>query len=188
MLEQARQYPPQPGLSYALADGATLPVASESQDGVLCAAGLFFMEDMEAALREWQRVLCRGGRTVLSSFTGELMAPLPSLWAARLAPLGLRPVVPPAARIASLDRAAELLTRAGFTQLHLEVRSVPLTIRSAEERWEHIVQGLEGLPLRASARRSWKSCVLNTSPIWPRISPRAATFQIPLLLAQGEKR
>ena len=123
---------------------------------------------------------------VFSSFTGPLMSPLPGVWAARLAPLGLKPPVPPAARIGTLEAAQELLTAAGFAELRLEVRSLPLLLTSAEERWVHIVQGLEGLPLRslplAEVARLRAEHLAELAPLF---AGGPATFAVPLLLAAG---
>ena len=186
MLDAARRQPTPPQLRYLLADGAQLPVPGASQDGVLCAAGLFFLPDMAVALREWRRALRPGGQVVFSSFTGPLMSPLPGVWAARLAPLGLKPPVPPAARIGTLEAAQELLTAAGFAELRLEVRSLPLLLTSAEERWVHIVQGLEGLPLRslplAEVARLRAEHLAELAPLF---AGGPTTFAVPLLLAAG---
>ncbi|MDO4264016.1 MAG: methyltransferase domain-containing protein [Deinococcus sp.] len=186
MLDVARQQPTPPGLRYVQADGAQLSAPDASQDGVLCAAGLFFLPDMAAALREWRRVLRPGGQVVFSSFAGPLMAPLPGLWAARLGELGPKPPVPPAARIGTLEVAQDLLTAAGLTDLRLEARDLPVPIASAEERWAHIVQGLEGLPLRglppAEVARLQAEHLAELAPFFAQ---GPATFTVPLLLAAG---
>ncbi|GHF93657.1 hypothetical protein GCM10017783_01920 [Deinococcus piscis] len=186
MLAAAQQQPTPPGLRYVQADGAQLPVPDASQDGVLCAAGLFFLPDMGAALREWRRVLRPGGQVAFSSFAGPLMAPLPGLWAARLAELGLRPPVPPAARLGTLAAAEEVLTQAGFAQLRLEAQGLPLSLASAQERWHHIEQGLEGLPLRElPPQEVARLRDEHLAELAPFFAQGPATFSVPLLLAAG---
>ncbi|WP_261665379.1 class I SAM-dependent methyltransferase [Deinococcus sp. Marseille-Q6407] len=195
MLASARSPADPPQLRYAQADGAQLPVPDRSQDGVLCAAGLFFLPDMPAGLQEWHRVLRPGGQAVFSSFRGSLMTPLPELWAAQLAPLGLKPPVPPAARIGSLATAAELLTAAGFVDLRLEALDLPLALASPQERWDHIVHGLEGLPLRGLPPETVEQLrEAHLAELAPYFAPGAGagteegpavTFNVPLLLAAG---
>jgi ubiquinone/menaquinone biosynthesis C-methylase UbiE len=52
--------------AFARMDGENLEIADASFDVVLCALGLMYMPDPEAALREMRRVLVPGGRVVLA--------------------------------------------------------------------------------------------------------------------------
>jgi ubiquinone/menaquinone biosynthesis C-methylase UbiE len=51
---------------FVVADGARLPFASGSLDGILSECSLSAISDPQAALAEWFRVLKRGGRLALS--------------------------------------------------------------------------------------------------------------------------
>jgi SAM-dependent methyltransferase len=53
-------------LPFVAADGARLPFADASLDGVLCECGLSAMADRAPALAEWRRALRSGGRLALS--------------------------------------------------------------------------------------------------------------------------
>lgn len=188
MLQAAQQEPPPPQLGYAQADGSRLPVQDASQDGVLCAAGLFFMPDMVAALSEWRRAVRPGGRVIFSAFAGPLMPPLPAVWAARLAPLGLKPPAPPIGRIGSPQAAADLLRQAGWAEVRVETLTIPLPIASAEERWAHILAGLEGLPLRRlSAEAVAQLRDAHLAELAPYFAAGPTQFDVPLILASGSK-
>lgn len=188
MLQAAQAEPTPPQLQYVQADGSRLPVGDASQDGVLCAAGLFFMPDMVATLREWRRVTRPSGRTVFSAFTGPLMPPLPALWAARLAPLGLKPPAPPIGRIGSPEIAADLLQQAGWTEVKVETLTFPLSLASAQERWTHILAGLEGLPLRSlSAEVVAQLRAAHLDELAPYFATGPTYFDVPLILASGLK-
>ncbi|MHB0987791.1 MAG: class I SAM-dependent methyltransferase [Bellilinea sp.] len=66
-------------------DAEHLDFADGAFDHVNCSLGLFFMRDMVAALREWQRVLKPGGSIGFSSFGVGLFEPLKRYhhWAGR---------------------------------------------------------------------------------------------------------
>ena len=54
-------------LEWHVGDAASLPLADNSYDVVLCQMGLMFMEDRAAALAEMRRVLVPGGRVVVNT-------------------------------------------------------------------------------------------------------------------------
>lgn len=136
------------GVEFLVADAMALPFPDASFDVVVCAAGLFFMPDMHAALTGWRRVLKPGGRVVFSSFGRGLMGTLPGLWREELLTYGMKPGSPPLGRIPTLDAVRELLTGAGFGQIDVELTELPYVLTSPRARWADIVAGLEGDPLR----------------------------------------
>ena len=137
-----------PDIEFLVADALALPFADASFDVVVCAASLFFMPDMHAALTEWRRVLKPGGRVVFSSFGRGLMGTLPGLWREELVTYGVKPGSPPLGRIPTLDAARELLEQAGFGQVNVQLTEVLYPLARPQERWADITAGLEGDPLR----------------------------------------
>jgi ubiquinone/menaquinone biosynthesis C-methylase UbiE len=61
-VEQARQR----GAEAYVADGASLPLPDASVDALSCAFGVYYLPDLNAAIREWTRVLKPGGRIAIS--------------------------------------------------------------------------------------------------------------------------
>ncbi|WP_240738234.1 class I SAM-dependent methyltransferase [Deinococcus fonticola] len=174
------------GADFQVADGTALPFEDGHFDVVVCAAGLFFMPDMGAALQEWRRVLKPGGRAVFSSFGRGLMGALPGLWREELSTEGVKPGSPPLGRIPTLVAARELLEQAGFGQVQVDLTEVPYVLGSVQERWADIAAGLEGLPLRDLTLRRRAEVEarhlerLRTLP-WPMQVP------LPVIVASGVK-
>jgi arsenite methyltransferase len=56
----------EPALPLLRARGEYLPFTSGSLDGILCECVLSLLSGPEVALREFKRVLCRGGRLIMS--------------------------------------------------------------------------------------------------------------------------
>lgn len=175
-----------PDVDFQVADGMALPFPDGSFDVVVCAASLFFMPDMYAALSEWRRVLSPGGRVVFSSFGRGLMGELPGLWREELLAYGVKPGSPPLGRIPTLDAARELLEQAGFGQVDAQLTEVPYRLASPQERWADLAAGLEGDPLRQftpEARAEVESRHLERLQAlkWPLEVP------IPIIVACGVK-
>jgi len=54
------------GVEAYVADAACLPLPDGSVDALNCAFGVYYLNDLKEAIREWQRVLKPGGRIVIS--------------------------------------------------------------------------------------------------------------------------
>lgn len=145
MVEAARRRVP--GARFVVGDAARLPFPDGSFDVVVCASGLFFVPDMDAALREWRRVVRPGGSVVFSSFGRGLLGELPGLWRARLEAHGVTPGSAPLGRIPTPDAARDLLLRAGLRDVQADRTDLPYTLADVTGRWNEIASGLEGLPL-----------------------------------------
>lgn len=186
MIEAANQKYNLPNLNFTVADAAALPFPDRSFDLVTCAAGLFFIPDMLAALTEWKRVLKAGGKLHFTSFGRGLLGDLPGLWREELAGYGLRPGSPPLGRIPTPEAAAQLLQEAGFAAVSAAISPLPYALPHAQARWKDIEAGLEGAVLgtldqatRQELRSRHQARLSALS--WPQ------KVSLPLITAQGRK-
>jgi ubiquinone/menaquinone biosynthesis C-methylase UbiE len=107
MLEQARRKAAMAHLTnvaFCEGDAQRLDFPPHSFDAVLCASAIFFLPDMLAAVREWQRVTKPGGRVAFSTCGDTLFHPMRAMLNARLSRYGVRlpnSVVPSCARRAA---------------------------------------------------------------------------------------
>lgn len=161
-----------------------LPFADSTVDLLTCGAGLMFMPDIGAALRGWRRVLRPGGTLLLSSFAPGMLGPLPGLWRAELAALGLRTAGPPLGRVGSTAALHRSLRSAGFETVQVELRSLAFTCRDPEHRLRHIEAGLEGAAL-ATLSPGDRAAVLarHRESLEGVFGGREVTVPLPLLLA-----
>lgn len=187
MLQQARARAVGcPNVQFVSAEATALPFADQSFDVVVCGAGLFFVPDMPAALREWRRVLRPGGEVVFSAFGRGLLGPLPGLWRETLAGEGIKPGAPPLGRIGTVEAASDLLVQAGFQGGAAELLVLPYTLPTPAERWSDIAAGLEGLPLAdltPEQRVALKTEHLKA--LQPLFAAGPLTVPLPLILAHG---
>lgn len=177
-------------VSWVQADATRLPFPDKSFDLVVCVSGLFFVPDMEAALREWRRVLRPGGEVVFSSFGKGLMGELPALWCECVGRHGVKPGFPPLGRIPSLEAAQELLNAAAYTEVSVWLDTIPYTLASPEARWADIEAGLEGAPLaqfspeqRAQIRAEHLTELMPLFADGPLLVP--LSVPLPVLIARG---
>lgn len=151
MLTRAQEKVTRNGLmnvTFEVGDATRLEFPDDSFDVVLCASSLFFMPDMEAALREWQRVVRSGGLVGFSSFGAGFMQPLRDLWAARLAHHGVVFKAPPTHWLAEPATCRDLLDGTGFTQTRVVSEQLGYHLETEMDRWADIEAGPEGVPLR----------------------------------------
>lgn len=183
---RARGLPPEQRarLRWHAGSADDLPFANDSVDLLTCGAGLMFMPDLGATLREWRRVLRPGGTLLLSAFAPGMLGPLPGLWREELRPLGLKAAGPPLGRVGSTAALHHTLRNAEFGAVRVELRSLAFAYRSVEHRLRHIEAGLEGAALAALppgeraallARHGERLAVV--------FGGRALTVPLPLLLA-----
>jgi SAM-dependent methyltransferase len=64
------------GLPACVASGDALPLAPDSVDALMCNYAVYYLPDLQRALREWQHVLRRGGRVVVSGPSRDTNAEL----------------------------------------------------------------------------------------------------------------
>jgi ubiquinone/menaquinone biosynthesis C-methylase UbiE len=145
MLEQARLKSDMDGLNnieWREMDAERLEFSDSTFDAVLSSFGIFFIEEMLGALREWRRVTRHGGVLAFTGFAPSAFQPQSDLFEARLRSYGI--TFPLAHRPFSwqrLDREEqyeELLSSAGCVNIKLYREQHGYFLSGASEWWEII--------------------------------------------------
>lgn len=139
MLERATGHARHQGLDnldFQLMDAEALAFSHRYFDIVTCGFGLFFMPDMDAALRQWFRVLKPGGRIGFSSFGGTAFMPLAQHFETRLADYGIAPAAFVAQRLTEPGVCKALLEGAGFVDVDIETAQLGYHLESAQDWWD----------------------------------------------------
>ena len=144
LLELARAKANQRGLTniqFQSGDLMHLPFEDESFDTVVCVFGIFFVPDMEAALRELKRVVRNGGRVAITTWGPRFFEP-----ATRVFWDSIRDVRPdlykgfnPWDRISEVDAVLQLLARAGFSDPQAVAEFDLQTVNAPEDWWAMIM-------------------------------------------------
>lgn len=120
---------------------------------VVCSYGLFFLPDMQAALREWVRVLRPGGRLAFTSFEHSAFQPMLDDLVARLQDFGVQLPDGPfgSRRIVSLEHCRQLLAGAGLDDIDARKLQLGYHLRDENDWWEVVTSTamrvlLDGLP------------------------------------------
>jgi ubiquinone/menaquinone biosynthesis C-methylase UbiE len=101
-------------------DAEALPFPDGSFDAVLCGFGLFFFPDTDRALGEIRRVLRRGGRLALSTFTKAGSDSMDAMWAQIAAFVPVPPADDPERRFDEVGQLGNALERADFDDVSVE--------------------------------------------------------------------
>ena len=120
-------------------DAAALEFRSGYFDAVACSFGLFFMQDMADALREWRRVLRPGGRIALTGFGPSAFQPLVDVYCRDLHECGgpaLRAADLPWQRLATAESFSALLHESGFEAVECSTAQLGYHLQNALEWWD----------------------------------------------------
>lgn len=144
LLELARSKAKQLGLENAdfqSGDMTRLLFEDESFDAVVCVFGIFFVPDMELALRELKRVLRTGGKLAITTWGPRLFEPANTVfWSSvRNARPDLYKGFNPWDRISEVDDLRALLNTAGFKELEVVAESDSQPVSSPDDWWAMIM-------------------------------------------------
>ena len=144
LLELARAKAKQRGLTniqFQSGDLMHLPFEDGSFGTVVCVFGIFFVPDMEAALRELKRVVRDGGRVAITTWGPRFLEPASTVfWNS------IRDVRPdlykgfnPWDRISEVEPLLQLLAGAGLSALEAVAESDSQTVNEPDDWWAMIM-------------------------------------------------
>ena len=144
LLELARSKAKQRGLTnieFRRGDMTQLPFDEESFDGVVCVFGIFFVPDMEAALRGLKRVLRTGGKLAITTWGPRFFEPATTaFWdSVRKVRPDLYKGFNPWDRISEVETVRALLTSAGLDNVEAVAESDSQPLNSPEDWWAMIM-------------------------------------------------
>lgn len=143
ILDQARQkldLTAHTNVAFFPGDMEHLEFLDESLDVVLSASSLFFLPDMNAGLKEWQRVLKFGGYVAVAGYGESAFRPLSDLFAARIQSYGV--AMSPSNRPFSWQRLTEpeqylaLFRNAGLENVEVFSAQLGYSLQDANEWWD----------------------------------------------------
>lgn len=139
MLEQARRKASSLGIrnvEFLERDMQDLRFPGGQFDAVVCAFGIFFVEDMDAQLRHIAAAVRPGGKVMITSFQESYFQPLRDLLFGRIASYGVQ--TPPQGwkRVAHEAGCRELFEKAGLTDIRVETKNVGYYLAGPDEWWE----------------------------------------------------
>ena len=144
LLALARRKAEERGLTniqFRSGDMMQLPFDDGSFDAVVCVFGIFFVPDMEAALRELKRVLRGGGKLAITTWGPRFFEPATTaFWeSVRSVRPDLYKGFNPWDRISEPEAVRSLLTAAGLEKVEAVAESDAQPVNSPEDWWAMIM-------------------------------------------------
>jgi SAM-dependent methyltransferase len=131
-----------PEVEWRVGDLQNLPFTDGAFDLVICQQGLQFLPNREAGLNEIYRVLRRGGRMVLGTWTQLAKSPAhETLFHGLGAILGVDMNMPPAWSLPEERQITTLVSSAGFVDIKTSVELLYSEFSSARQFVETIIDG-----------------------------------------------
>ncbi len=170
-------------------DAAALEFRRDYFHHVVCSFGLFFLNDMAAALAGWARVLRPGGTLLFTAFGPSAFEPMKRLLLARLESEGVDTGASArtARNLSDPEACRALLVDAGFTDVSVETVQLGYHLLKAEDWWEVVWgAGLRGLveqlpPVRRDAVRA-----AHLAEIAPLMTDKGLWLDITVHFASGK--
>ena len=144
LLELARAKAKHLGLNnmqFQSGDMTNLAFETKTFDAVICVFGIFFVPDMDVALRELKRVLRTGGTLAITTLGPRLFEPLNTVFwnSVREVRPDLHKGFNPWDRISEPDDMHSLLTAAGFTKSEVVAETGSQPVNSPEDWWAMVL-------------------------------------------------
>lgn len=146
-------------------DADDLDFPPDHFDVVTCSFGLFFMEDMEGAMRRLARTVKPGGQIAISSFTESAFSPFAPAFLSLYEAFGKQ--APPLSwkRLADVAVIEKIYRAAGITDLVFHHEPLGYALQSEQQWWDVVWNaGFRGLlnQLSESEREAFKAQHLHT--------------------------
>jgi len=121
-------------------DADALDFGPDYLDAIGCSFGLFFLGDMNTALRNWLRLLKPGGRLMFTSFAPSAMQPMTDMFFDDIQQFGIE-VPPPGSRgsigrLPTMEFCQSLLTDAGYTNVACRSQQLGYYLGKASDWWD----------------------------------------------------
>jgi len=123
-------------VDYHVMDATKLDFKSQYFDFVTCSFGIFFLDDMIAALREWRRVLKPGGRIMFTSFAASAFQPLAKIFRTDLQQFGVEVSSDDWMRLSHPSECLNLMAQAELQQAELAEEQMGYHLNDAASWWE----------------------------------------------------
>jgi ubiquinone/menaquinone biosynthesis C-methylase UbiE len=129
-------------VDFHVMDAERLDFKNDYFHAAVCSFGLFFLPDMNAALRDWVRVTRPAGRVLFTSFGSQAFQPLMDRFAEQVVAFGGQ--LPSAQqgvrfateRLKSPEHCATLLREAGLEAVEVDKLQLGYHLASADDWWE----------------------------------------------------
>jgi ubiquinone/menaquinone biosynthesis C-methylase UbiE len=191
MLEQARAKAAarQLGnLAFRCADLESMDFGADAFDGACCGFGVFFLPDMDAALRTIAHHVRQGGTIGISGFTGGLMEPLSTAFVDRIQGYGVE--IPPLSwkRLDDAAKHRALYAAAGINEVETHTVQVGYHLAGFEEWWDILwFSGYRGLLNQLSTAELESFRQAHRTEVERLATERGIWLDVEVLISVGRK-
>jgi ubiquinone/menaquinone biosynthesis C-methylase UbiE len=191
MLQQAKDKADMAGLKntkFQQMDMEALEFPEQSFDVATSSFGLFFIEDMAAALTGIARTVKPGGKVAITSFTGEAFAPMSDIFIKHYEATGR--TAPPLSwkRLATPELIEAHFNAAGITDISIHHEPLGYQMTSAQQWWDVVWNaGWRSLLSHLSQQEQKEFKQAHLEEVEQVIGSDGVWFNTEVLIAVGSK-
>lgn len=192
MLEKAIAKANHLGLSnidFFTMDAERLDFKKNYFDHAICSFGLFFIPDMELALKEWIRVIKPGGSVIFTSFSEDSFMPMVRLFVEQLESFGVKFEDSPidAIRLSENEQCASLMESAGLKETNIEIQQLGYHLQCANDWWTIVsYSGLRGMLDKLEESQKYLFKTKHLQSIQAMFSEKGLWLNVEVLISQGK--
>lgn len=175
-------------LSFHCTDLESMDFGADAFDGACCGFGVFFLPDMDAALRTIARHVKPGGAIGISSFTGKVMEPLSTAFVERIQGFGVE--IPPLSwkRLDDVAKHRALYAAAGIGAVETHTVQAGYHLAGFDEWWDILwFSGFRGLLNQLSADELAQFRQAHRAEIERFASDQGIWLNVEVLVSVGRK-
>lgn len=104
-------------------------------DAAMCSFGIFFLPDMNAALKNWLRVLKPGGQVAFTIFAESAFQPMADIFRAQMEQYGVEFDTAAWQKLNQKEHCEQLLDKAGATDIRVVEKQMGYHLNDANDWW-----------------------------------------------------
>ncbi len=169
-------------------DAGNLQFKRDYFDHATCSFGIFFLDDMQSALKEWLRVLKPEGRLMFTSFTHHAFEPLAGQFKQDIEDFGV--TIPDVywKRLCEESHCTELLENAGYEDIQTHTEQMGYHLNDSRDWWELIYStGYRAFIEQLSAIEQHEFRQKHLKAIDSNMTDKGIWLDVEVIFASGRK-
>ena len=175
-------------IDFHLMDAEKLEFKDNYFDYAMCAFGLFFLPDIQAALKQFFRVLKTNGRLVFTSFNLDSFQPMADIFRTQMEEYGIKVENPAWYKLNTRQQCEQLLSDVGAINIEVHEKQMGYYLNSEQDWWPAMWNsGWRGYLEQLTAEQLEQFQKQHLDSVRELVTDKGLWLDVTVLFALGEK-